>query len=92
MTDHINDNTLKTAAVPEPDAHGQAAFLLVESLIHGLIARGVVTNGTAIEIVETAREVKVEVASELGDSPATLRRSLVLLQNLSASLESDQPK
>ena len=76
---------------PEPDAHGQAAMLLVESLIHGLIARGVIGTQEAIDIVETAAEVKTEVAAELGDSPGTMQRSLALLAAIGASLEHDVP-
>ena len=74
----------------EPDAHGQAAFLLVESLIHGLIARQALTVEGAVEIVEIAAEVKAGIAEEMGDSPATLKRSLGMLNGLADSLRSDQ--
>ena len=78
-------------AVREPDAHGQAAMLLVESLIHGLIARSVLSAKDAIEIVEIAADIKTEVAAELGDSPATMRHSLALLAAISHSLEQELP-
>lgn len=81
-----NDNM---AAVHGPDAHGQAALLLVESLIHGLLARSLISVADAVEIVEVASEVKVEVAVDLGDSPANLRRSLSLLTAISDSLRRD---
>ncbi len=74
-----------------PDAHGQAAMLLVESLIHGLIARSVLSVAEAVEIVDVAAEVKREIAADLGDSPATMRKSLSLLRAISASLKLDIP-
>ena len=93
MPEITNDNHAAGDAVPrrEPDAHGQAAMLLVESLIHGLIARALISTEEAIEIVTMAAEVKAEVAAELGDSPATLGRSLALLEAISHSLRGDAP-
>ena len=94
MTSDIsNDNNAQLAAAHRgPDAHGQAAMLLVESLIHGLIARSVINVVDAVEIVDTAAEVKEEVAASLGDSPATLRKSLTLLSAISRSLRVDLPR
>lgn len=88
-----NDNDEYPAAqVPrEPDAHGQAAMLLVESLIHGLIAKSVISVGDALEMLEVAAEVKSEIGVALGDSPATLDRSLELLRSISESLATDVP-
>ncbi|HZV85511.1 MAG TPA: hypothetical protein VFF48_11050 [Brevundimonas sp.] len=87
-TEILNDNT-DVDAVHGPDAHGQAAMLLVESLIHGLVDREVISVGDAIEIVDIAADVKAEVAEELGDSPANLRKSLGLLASVSSSLRHD---
>jgi hypothetical protein len=88
-----NDNYDAREELPlrEPDAHGQAAMLLAESLLHGLIARSVITVGDAIEIVEVASEVKEEIADDLGDSPATMRKSLALLGSIRLSLKNDDP-
>lgn len=72
-----------------PDAHGQAAMLLVESLIHGLIEQHIITVARAVEIVDTAAEVKAEKADDLGDSPANLMESLKLLEAISFSLGRD---
>ncbi|MFN3930187.1 MAG: hypothetical protein ACK4JY_00435 [Brevundimonas sp.] len=72
-----------------PDAHGQAAMLLVESLVHGLIAREVITVADAVEIVDSAAEVKADIARDRGDSPAAVRRSTHLLNAISASLRWD---
>lgn len=91
MSDTSNDNHLALAAAsrPEPDAHGQAAMLLVESLIHDLVGRSAISVAEAIEIVDTAAEVKAEVAADLGDSPRTMRHSLALLESISRSLKSE---
>jgi len=72
-----------------PDAHGQAAMLLVESLMHGLISKQVISAAEAIEIVDIASDVKVDKAVDLGDSTANLVESLKLLDAVSASLSRD---
>lgn len=77
-----NDNS-------EPDAHGQAAILLIESLMHGLIGKSVISVADAIEIVDVAAEVKAEVAVELGESRATMKRSLMILKLISDSLRTE---
>lgn len=90
MPENINDNHVGGEALPrEPDAHGQAALLLVESLIHDLVGRSVISVQEAIDIVEVAAEVKAEVAADLGDSPATMRHSLALLESIGRSLRGD---
>ncbi|WP_404712253.1 hypothetical protein [Sphingomonas sp. MMS24-J13] len=93
MADSVNDNDSARvgAGLPEPDAHGQAAMLLVESLIHGLVARSILSVEDAVEVVDVAAEVKADIAAELGDSPATMEKSLTLLQAISASLRRDAP-
>lgn len=76
-------------ASPDPDAHGQAALLLVESLLHGLIERTVIDTGGAIDIVETAAEVKLDLAGSGVESRATTERSLRLLVAIRDSLRLD---
>ncbi|MEQ1954431.1 hypothetical protein [Mesorhizobium sp. CN2-181] len=90
-TEIFNDNnpTKSDMELRGPDAHGQAAMLLVESLLHGLIARKVLSVAEAVEIVATAAEIKVEVAAEWGDSPATMLRSLDILGAIQTSLQRD---
>ena len=77
--------------VVEPDAHGQAALLLTESLIHMLIERSVLTTGDAIEVVRIAAEVKLEVATAAGESNRRMQESLTLLGKIQSSFEADQP-
>ena len=86
-SESLNDNT--DAGTDRPDAHGQAAMLLVESLIHGLIARDVITVADAVEIVEIATDVRADTAADRGESPADQRKSLGLLQTISVSLSRD---
>jgi hypothetical protein len=75
----------------EPDAHGQAALLLTESLIHMLVDRGAITNTQAVEVVQVAAEVKVEVATSAGESAKRIKESLDLLAKMQSSFESDEP-
>lgn len=78
---------------PNPGAQepaGYAALLLVESLLHGMIERGLLSVGDAIDITDVAAEVKAEIAEEIGDTPSTMRQSLVLLRAISASLKPDR--
>lgn len=84
-----NDPSAEAANRPEP--YGQAALLLVESLIHGLIARSSLTVEQAVEIVQIAAEVRQDTAAEVGDTPAT-RRSIDLLNSISTSLRHDLPR
>lgn len=89
MDDRPKDpNFGEGATGPEP--YGHAALLLVESLIHGMIANASLTVADAIEIVEIAAEVKQDGADEVGDTPAS-RQSLRLLNSISASLKHDLP-
>ncbi|WP_150125410.1 hypothetical protein [Sphingomonas sp. LM7] len=90
MSDLTNDNDrARGPSLREADAHGQAAMLLVESLIHGLIERSVITVADAVEIVEVATEVKAAIGADMGDSPATLAASVALLGSIGDSLKHD---
>lgn len=89
MSSEISNDNLDADAVHGPDAHGHASILLVESLIHGLIARDVISVADAVEIVDTAVDVKTDIAGDLGHSPANLRKSVGLLTAISVSLRRD---
>ena len=86
-----NDSARADGHLRGPDAHGQAAMLLVESLIHGLIARSTLTVRDAVDIVAVATEVKEDVAADLGDSPANMEKSLNILRAVHDSLGNDLP-
>lgn len=88
MTSDIsNDNTKPHAGSALASAHGQAAILLVESLIHGLIARQVISVVDAIEIVDVAADVNADLAAEVTE----LRASMNILDAISKSLGHDAP-
>lgn len=74
----------------EPDAHGQAALLLTESLLHMLVENNCLTNTQAIEVVRIAAEVKVEVAVAAGESDGRMRESLALLSKMESSFKADR--
>lgn len=73
------------------DAYGQVALLLVESLIHGLLARSVISVDDAVDIVGDAVDVTREVADEPGISLVITEKSLAILQTIRASLSIDLP-
>ncbi len=73
----------------EPDAQGQAALLLTESLIHTLVDKRVLTAADAAATVESAAEVKVEVANEAGESKGRMRESLAFLSRMAGSFGVD---
>ena len=89
MSGRSGDLNEKRREARDPDSHGQAALLLVESLLHGMIARSLIRTEDAIEIVAIAAEVKEEVALSTDESPRVAERSLQLLGAIMASLEHD---
>ena len=86
-----NDNeSPMNGAGPEPDAHGPAALLLVESLIHGLCERGTLGVSEAVAITERAVEVQHDHAAAADGAGAPPWRSYALLSRIAASLKSDE--
>ena len=84
-----NDVMMPNDRLPLSDAPGHAALLLVESLIHGLCERGVLSAEQAIEIVERAAEVQSDLAEEADGKSASLWKSQALLSKIAASLRTD---
>jgi hypothetical protein len=85
-----NDPSKRVLTAPSPDPHGHAALLLVESLIHGLLERSMISVADAIEIVETADSVQVEVAEAADGRGARMWRSHALLKAIADSLRIDR--
>lgn len=86
-----NDNNLDDPN-PSPlttDAHGAAALLLIERLIHGLIERSMLTSVDAIEIIDGAVEIQGLFAEAADGAGATLWQAQGLLQRMSTSLALD---
>lgn len=86
-----NDNDPMTREMPPilPDAHGQAALLLVESLIHGLLEKATLSVHQAVEIAERAVHVQLNQAEEMEGKAASLWQSHALLSSIAASLKLD---
>ena len=76
------------ARTPGTDEHGQAALLLVESLIHGLVARSLISVQDAVEIVDVAVEIRAAIEGDADDRPDT-PTSLGMLEMIRLSLQSD---
>lgn len=49
-------------AAAATDPHGRAALLLVESLLHALVAKGVLKSGEVIDIIDIAQDVEADLA------------------------------
>lgn len=73
---------------PEPDAHGQAALLLAESILHALVETNTLSRADAISVIETTCEVKIEKAERAGESNRRMTESLNLLRDILKSFGS----
>ena len=67
----------------------RAAIVLVESLIHRLIERSILSLDEAIEVVETAREVMIEIGLEQHGNAASAQKSVLLIEAIGVSLRID---
>lgn len=85
-----NDNFVAPVVTSlPPDSHGQAALLLVESLIHGLIERSVITRQIGLNIIETAISVQGDVARAADGTADPMWHAQSLLTRIAESLEID---
>jgi len=75
----------------DPDAHGRAALLLVESLIHGLTARSVLSVAEAVSIMEIALDAQIAITEDAAEPTPSMRRATTLLSSLVESLRIDLP-
>ena len=90
MNDTNSPSTIAaTHSSPEPDAHGQAALLLAESILHALVETKTLTVDGALSVIETTCEVKQEFAEQAGESKNRMQESLNLLRVISASFAVD---
>lgn len=87
----IDDNRDRDTATPAAvaDAHGEAAMLLVESLIHGLVARSVLSVDEAIALVAVAIDARVDIIADRAECDEAQDRALALLSAIRASLAID---
>ena len=64
-------------AVPVNDAHGRAALLLAESLMHALVAKDIISREDFVEIVDGAAEVETKMVISNDTSPILENGSLL---------------
>ena len=92
MSDESNDNERgdpRASLWAAPNGHGQAALLLVESLLHALIEKDLLSMAEAAEVVDTAKDVQIELGDELGQSWEARRTALAFLSSIALSLRND---
>lgn len=88
LDDGANDNAAATRHGPAPDQHGRAAYLLVESLLHELVARAAITHESAIRAVDIAADTGAALASDGEERPE--QEAVAILRTLAVSLRTDQ--
>ncbi len=93
MSDASNDDLIPAGAGARRlgDAHGEAALLLVESLIHALLQDSVLTNAQAIAAVQSAIDVQCEIDDERGSDVSVASAPVQLLDAIAQSIMTDQP-
>lgn len=90
MASNDNDSDMRGLG-PKNDAHGQAALLLVESLIHGLCQNATLNVTDAIDIAERAVSVQFDKAEAAEHRQTSMWDSHALLMSIAASLRTDSP-
>ncbi|GGE97833.1 hypothetical protein [Sphingomonas prati] len=90
MLTNAGDPAMPGAAFPRSDPYGQAALLLVESLIHGLCENSTLSSDQAVEIVQRALEMQLARANEADGTGVPMPRSHALLLAILASFRTDQ--
>ncbi len=70
----------------EPDAYGQAALVLAECILHALIECGLLSADYAASVVQTACDVKFDVATEDGETSGRMHESLALLARIAVDV------
>lgn len=83
-------NNTDTVQAPPADAHGHAALLLLEALIHGLCEKDVLSRNDAIDIVDSAASVQLDVSDAATASQAAMRQAHALLVAIAGSFQIDQ--
>lgn len=86
MMTHDQGGPYPIVPTPAADAHGEAAILLIESLIHGLVARTVLSRDEAVELVAVAIDARIEIAADRGEGEDPHDPALALLSAIRASL------
>lgn len=81
-----NWNTYSSPRRPAVNAHGEAALLLSESILHALVEARTFTADQAMGLVQTACDVAAEDVDENGAPEDRSQQSLTLLRAIQQSL------
>ena len=87
MPENDNEPPVMGASFHWFDPHGQAALLLVESLIHGLCESSALSADQAIDITERALDVQSDLAVAAEGAALPMWKSHALLSAILASLK-----
>ena len=71
------DGPFGPSEIDEGHAQGRAALLLVESLMHALVAKGTISRADFVEIVEGSAEVEHELVASNATYPPNHNGSLL---------------
>lgn len=85
-----DDGTDRDGMGEDQAAAGQAALMLVESLMLALVERGVVPSDDLVEAVETVIDTKRRLA-EGGREPEVAARAVAMLATIANSLAATGP-
>ena len=72
-----------------PDPHGEAALMLVECLIHELLARSTLSHSQALNAIRIGIDAQIQASDHRGEDPTKLPPAAQLLSAIYASLEID---
>lgn len=71
-----------------PDPQAQAAIFLVESLIHALIARSIISAEDAMDCINIAAEACADLMED-ADQPNNYKECLTILRAMAISISHD---
>ena len=88
MSDAAKGDDARSRDLPPgpPDPRGEAALVLVESLIHELVAQAALPMAAAIEVVRTAIDAQVAISDERGQSPGIEPQAVRFLSAIADTL------
>ncbi|MGI4745613.1 MAG: hypothetical protein ACRYFY_06145 [Janthinobacterium lividum] len=89
MPHSATENSTAQPSSDEPDAHGQAALILAEATLHALVEKCVLSAADVLAVLQSAHEIKTEVATLAGESEGRMQESLELLKRISISFAAD---
>jgi hypothetical protein len=83
------DENASTPAPAPADGHGRAALLLVESLIHSLVAGSALTAAEAVAAVQIAMEAQTAILEETDSDAMQVEKARRLLLPILRTFEVD---